>query len=266
MKKLSTIIVDDEPAVHDHLRELCDRQPELEVIAQCRCPKEARQFILEHEPDLALLDIQMRPMTGIELATSLPVANAPMIVFVTAYDEHAIRAFELNAVDYLLKPLNEIRFSETVQRALARHRASNVTLGQSRMMTAIAGASDDLASNAHVRDDQDRIMVEIGSRVHFVEIASIESVEAHRNDLLLRTKKDTYTVRASFGDLEPHLPRGRFIRVNRSAMVNTRQITEMEKLACGVYEIHLPSGRSVTSTRTYWKRVEGLLLRKRSEM
>jgi two-component system LytT family response regulator len=208
----------------------------------------------------------MRPMTGLELATGLPVANAPMIVFVTAYEQHAIRAFELNAVDYLLKPLNEIRFTEAVQRAVARHRASDGTLGQTRMLTAIARASDDLDSQQAMLGDRDRIMVEIGSRVHFVEIASIEYVQACRNDLSLCTKADTYTVRASFGDLEPHLPRGRFIRVNRSVMVNTRQITEMERLACGVYEIHLPSGRNVSSTRIYWKRLEGLMLRKRSEM
>jgi len=207
----------------------------------------------------------MRPMTGLELATGLPVASAPMIVFVTAYDQHAIRAFELNAVDYLLKPLNEIRFSETVQRAVARHRASDGTLGQTRMMTAIARASDDLGAHDAVPDDRDRILVEIGSRVHFVEIASIESVQACRNDLSLCTKADAYTVRASFGDLERHLPRGRFIRVNRSVMVNTRQITKMERLGRGIYEIHLPSGRSVTSTRTYWQRLEGLMLRKRSE-
>jgi len=266
MRKLTTIIVDDELAVHDHIRELCDRQPELEIIAQCRCPTEARRLILDQQPDLAFLDIQMRPMTGLELATGLPVANAPMIVFVTAYDQHAIRAFELNAVDYLLKPLNEIRFSETVQRAVTRHRATDGTPGQTRMMAAIAGASGDLDSYDAVPDDRDRIMVEIGTRVHFLEIASIESVQACRNDLSLCTKADTYTVRASFGDIERYLPRGRFIRVNRSVMVNTRQIMEMERLARGVYEIHLPSGRSVTSTRTYWQRLEGLMLRKRSEM
>jgi two-component system LytT family response regulator len=266
MKKLSTIIVGGELAGRDHTRELCDRHPELEVIAQCSGPGEAHRLILEHRPDLALLDIEMHPMTGLELATGLPVANAPMIVFVTAYDRHANRAFELNAVDFLLKPLNESRFSETVQRAVTRYRGSEGTLQPRRMMTATGGARDESAFHAAAPDDRDRILVEIGSRAHFVEIASIESVETNKNNVSLCTKTQTYTVRASFRDLEPHLPRGRFIRVNRSVMVNTRHITVMDKIACGVYEIQLQSGRCVTSTRTFWQRVEGPVLRKRSEL
>jgi two-component system, LytTR family, response regulator len=265
MPKLSAVIVDDDPAAHDQLRELCNRHRELRIIAECRSPVEARQLIIERRPDLAFLDVQMRPISGIELALSLPAGSTPMLVFVTAYDQYAVNAFDANAVDYLLKPVEARRFAETVRRVVARGLGSQAASHHTRLITGLANAGEELADRIARENAPHRLILEIGRRVHLIEHSSIESAEADGNDITISTNDGaTYCVRAPLGELLAMLPRDRFLQVSRSVIVNTRRIAQMERLTHGEYQIRLASGRVVATSRLFRQRIQGTILRKRS--
>lgn len=265
MKRLSVIIIDNDPLASDRMREWCELHPELSLITPCTRPHEARRLILDVRPDLAILDVPREPLTALQWATALTADQSPLFLFVSTHDRYAARAFELNAVDYLLKPLHALRFSKAVRRAITRFQARQGTCSHCNASRSLEAPAPEAPPRPALREIPDHIVVEIGSRVHFIETAHLESLEAHKDDLLLCSKTETFTVCGSFADIEPYLPSGRFIRVSRSVMVNVRQITRMERLPTGVYRIELSSGRTVTSARTHGSGIEGLIFRKRSE-
>jgi two-component system LytT family response regulator len=263
MRRLSTIIVDSDAGSRDHLRELCKSRSELELVAECGDPEEARNVILARLPDLAFLSARISGgMSGFQLARELPQGVAPLLVFVSAHDQHALQAFELGAVDYILQPVSHARFCETVQRAVARARACLPdSKGDARQLR--DGAIANIADRAPRVDGCHRFILEIGDRVHLVDIGDIETIEADRNYVWINTA-ETYRVRASLKELQELLPADSFFRVNRSVIVNSRCITSIERRAHGEYAIHMCSGGVVTTGRRFKGHIPGIILRRQA--
>jgi two-component system, LytTR family, response regulator len=262
VRRLSTIIVDDDPGARDQLRELCRSRSELQVVAECSGAEEARDVILTRQPDVAFLAVEMHTTTGLQLVRELPESTTPRIVFVSAYDRYAVQAFDLNAVDYVLKPVEQSRFRETIQRVLARVRAYESDDRRKRLVTSVDGSSIDVAQ-PRWESGPHRLIIQIGDRVHFVELAEIESIEADRNYVWINTRT-TYRVRASLKEVERLLPPDRFVRVNRSMIVNARCITSIERLTHGEYSIHLLGGGVVTTGRRFRALIPGAILRRQT--
>jgi two-component system, LytTR family, response regulator len=263
VKRLSTIIVDGDPGSRDNLRELCKSRTELELIAECSGSEEARDVILTQRPDLAFLAVKIHATSGFQLVRELPESTAPLIVFVSTHDQYALQAFELGAVDYILKPVAQTRFCETVQRVVSRARASELGVRRDREEAAREGSSVNVTDRASRLSGFHRFIIEIGDRVHLVEITDIESIEADRNYVWINTR-ETYRVRASLKELEGLLPSESFFRVNRSAIVNARCITSIERRAHGQYAIHLCGGGVVTTGRRFKGHIPGVILRRQT--
>jgi two-component system, LytTR family, response regulator len=263
VRRLSTIIVDGDPGSRDNLRELCKSRTELEVIAECSGSEEARDVILSRRPDLAFLAVKLHATTGFQLVRELPESTAPLVVFVSTHDQYALQAFELGAVDYILKPIAQTRFCETVQRVVSRARASELRVRRDREETAREDSSVNVTRRAPRLNGVHRFILEIGDRVHLVEIADIESIEADRNYVWINTG-DTYKVRASLKELEALLPSESFFRVNRGVIVNARCIKSIERRAHGAYAIHLGGGGVVTTGRRFKGHIPGVILRRQT--
>lgn len=256
------VIVDDEPAGRQAVRDGCRFFPDVEVLAECESGVEAIRTIREKRPQVAFLDVQMKPITGLEIAASLPAQDTPVIVFVTAFDRYAVRAFELNAVDYLLKPFDAERFSRTMERV--RERVNNrLTLDTRRNLRELVLAAARELQSGPCDGDDTRLIVEVGGRVTFVEPLDIEYVEMDRNYAIICVGRHSYRVRATLADIEARLSLPRFVRIHRSVIINTAMTRRMEKWFHGEYVIEMRSGREFTSGRVYRRRLQGLVLRAR---
>jgi two-component system LytT family response regulator len=185
-------------------------------------------------------------------------------VFVTAFDQYAVRAFELNAVDYLLKPFDAERFAHTLERIRARV-GERLTLDARRQLRELVlSAAREMHASSR-QDDDRRLIIEVGGRVSFVDPLEVEYIEVDRNYVVIAVGRRTYKVRATLAEVAGRLSLPRFVRVHRSVLINTAMIASVEKSFHGEYVITMQSGRTFTSGRTYRQRMQGLLLRKRSE-
>jgi len=260
--RLTALIVDDEAAGRRAVREACDNFPDIEVLGECESGVEAIRFIRHERPTIAFLDVQMKPLTGIETASQLTVEETPLIVFVTAYDKYAVRAFEVNAVDYLLKPIDIARFGQTLERVQARlngHLTPEIRANLQRLVLAVAR---DLKKDTQTREN-DRLIIEIGGRVSILDPTDVEYVEVERNYVVISAGMQRYRVRATLAEMEKRLALPRFIRVHRSVIINVGKTRTIEKAFHGEYHIEMTSGRKFASGRIYRQRVQGLLLRSR---
>lgn len=258
---LRALIVDDEAAGRLAVRSQCDEVGDLVVIGECESGREAIVRIREERPDVAFIDIMMRPISGLDVAASLSIEDTPAIVFVTAFDRYAVRAFDLNAVDYLLKPIDPARFSRTMQRVRQRIGHSLTSSLRAELALAVQNAAAQLRGGQG-RDSR-RLLVETGGRATFMAPETIECVEAKRNYVVLHGEAGSHTVRASLSDIEERLADPAFVRIHRSVLINTAMVRSMERGFHGEYVVEMASGRSFTSGRTYRQRLQGLLLRSR---
>ena len=256
------VIVDDERAGRQAVRESCRAHPEIEVLAECESGIDAIDVIRTRRPDVAFLDVQMKPLTGIDVAARLAPEDTPVVVFVTAFDQYAVRAFELNAVDYLLKPFDAERFEKMLQRVRARV-SDRLTLEQRRAVRELVhGAARELGASPRPGEEQ-RLIVEVGGRVTFIDPLEVEYVEVARNYVIIAVGQHSYRVRATLGDIEQRLTLPRFVRVSRSVIVNTAMTKSIEKWFHGEYRIEMRTGRKFTSGRIFRHRIQGMLLRAR---
>src|SRR5437868_3988634 len=174
---MEVMIVDDEPVARRSVRECCEREPDLKVVGEFGDPGAALEAIRRQPPQLLFLDIQMDSMSGLALARALDPLSLPLIVFVTAYDQYALEAFEVSAVDYLLKPFDEARFRATLARVRRRHDAAS----PGDRHSALAALIEQLERGARVRAEaQPRVLAEAGSRMHMLDVSQVEVVEADR--------------------------------------------------------------------------------------
>jgi two-component system LytT family response regulator len=239
---IRTLIVDDEPLARERVRTLLQAEPDVEIVGECGDGHEALSVLQEHAPDLLFLDVQMPGLGGFEVLRELGAERMPVVIFVTAYDQHALKAFDVHALDYLLKPFKPARFKETVQRA--REALANRAGGQaSNNLRAL------LAQVKPEREHLSRIPVRNNEKVVFVKASLIEYIESAGNYVVLHAGKENHVVRETLTALEEKLDPKQFVRLSRSVLVNVEQIKEIQPLFKGEHAVLLHNGKQLTMTR-----------------
>ena len=238
-EKIRTVIVDDEELARQVLRELMSAHPELEIVAECANGFEAVKAVTELKPDLLFLDIQMPKLDGFEVLEL--VGNDMAIVFATAYDEYALKAFEVHAVDYLLKPFGADRFEKALQHARQRIGGS----GPDRNRVA------EIAQSARAPGEYlDRVVVRDGTRVHIIPVAKLDYVEAQDDYIALASEGHKYLKQQTIASLESALDPKNFLRIHRSYLVNLSRVAKIEpygkdsKVAVLTNDARLPVSRA----------------------
>jgi two-component system, LytTR family, response regulator len=235
---IRAMIADDEAPAREKLERWLAEQSDMTVVGSAEDGLSAAQCIEQFRPDVAFLDVQMPTLSGLQVAAQLEPSCAPLIVFVTAFDEHAVNAFDLNAVDYLLKPYDRDRFARTVQRVRERlhsHEsgATAVAIGRARAPCC------------------ERLLVPDGERLQLIDAASVEWLEADDNYVHVHTATRNYLLRRTLQDLLSQLGEQRFVRIHRSTAVNLGSIGSLSPLFKGDYEIQLRNGRILRLSRRY---------------
>src|SRR5690349_17937400 len=250
--QLKVLVVDDEPLAREGLKLLLGRQPQVDSISEARNGREAAALIREQNPDLVFLDVQMPRTDGFAVVHTIGAERMPPVIFVTAHDQYAIRAFEIAALDYLLKPVTEERFAVAFKRALNRVRGGSnedVTRQVLTMLDAIANPPSQL----------DRFAVRSGERTIFVPVDEVDWIEAFQNYVRLHAGAATHLLHVPMNTIETVLDSGRFLRIHRSHIVNLRRIAQLWSIAHGQYVIELKSGQRLQSGRTYGERIRSAL-------
>jgi two-component system, LytTR family, response regulator len=235
---IRAVIADDEAPAREKLERWLTEQPDMAVVGSAEDGFSAAQCIEQLRPEVVFLDVHMPTLSGLQVAAQLEPSSAPLIVFVTAFDEHAVKAFDLNALDYLLKPYDRDRFARTVQRV--RERLNSHESGA-------AAVAIGRAKTPHC----ERLLVPDGERLQLIEAASVEWLEADDNYVRVHTAGRTYLLRRTLQDLLSQLGEQRFIRIHRSTAVNLGCIGSLTPLFKGDYEIHLHNGRILRLSRRY---------------
>ncbi len=255
---MRAIIVDDEPLARDRLRGMLQKEPDVQIAAECGDGKEAVAAIRRENPDVVFLDIQMPEMDGFEVLGQLKGGTLPRIVFVTAYDEFAVKAFEVHALDYILKPYDR----ERLQRSLGRIREEVKTPAPSALVDKLTAMIEALshpqpggtsAPAAGTTDGRpvERIAVKLDGRVIFLRPGDIDWIEAQDNYVKLHVGRDAHLVRDTLANFETRLDHRRFIRIARSTIVNIDRVREMQPMFHGEYVVILNDGAKLTMSRGY---------------
>src|SRR5438270_12093023 len=220
---LDVIIVDDEPTARRTLRECCIREPDLRILGEYGDSRSALEAIRARPPHLLFLDIQIDSLNGVGIARALDPLSLPLIVFVTAYDQYALEAFEVSAVDYLLKPFDDARFKATLARVRRRHQAH----GSLDRRSALEALLEQLERGARARADaQPRVLAEAGSRMHMLDVSQAEVVEADRNYVRLTIGRETFHARSTLQQAERTFQAQPMLRISRSCLVNMSHVRE----------------------------------------
>jgi two-component system LytT family response regulator len=251
-RKLTTVIVDDEPLARERLLSLLSTEPDVEVVAECRDGEEAVAAIADCRPDLVLLDVEMPRMDGFEVIGAIGPDKMPMVIFVTAYDQHAIRAFQVRALDYLLKPFDRERFATALERARAQLEAQT-TGDLGRRLIALM---NDLKKEP---PRAERLVVKSGGRLFFLRADEIDWIEAAGNYVRLHVGSRAHLLRETMNTIEGRLDPERFVRIHRSRIVNVEQIQEMQPWLNGEYSILLKSGVRLNLSRGYREKLQNRL-------
>lgn len=250
--RLNVLVVDDEPLARDGLRLLLGRQSEVASVTQARNGREAIALLREQKPDLVFLDVQMPRTDGFAVVNAVGAERMPPVIFVTAHDQYAIRAFEIAAIDYLLKPVTEERFALAFQRATAR-------LGGSSRDDATKQVLTMLGAIANPPRQLERFAVRSGENTVFVPVSEIEWIEAFQNYVRLHAGAATHLLHVPMNTIEGVLDPDRFLRIHRSHIVNLRRVAQLWSLAHGQYAVELKSGQRLQSGRTYSDRIRRAL-------
>ena len=252
---IRALIVDDEPLPRERIRTLLAEHREVELIGECQDGQEAVSTILTRRPDLVFLDIQMPALDGFEVIRAISGEYLPAIIFVTAFDEYAIRAFEVNAIDYLLKPINAARFNQAMLRAIARlvQPAASGTPGPDRHF---------LDFVEKLRAEQrytTRFVVRSGSKISFVRTSDIDWIDAADNYVRFHISGREHLIRETLKSVESQLPPDVFVRVHRSIIINLDRIESIEPHFHGEYVVTMKDGEKLTTSRSYSERLRTLL-------
>ena len=269
---LRALIVEDEPLARERLRLMLAEHPDVEVVGECADAPGGIRVARESRPDVLLLDIQLPGADGFAVLEALRTLEpCPFVIFITAHADHAVRAFDENAVDYLLKPYNSARLARSLERArrAIAARTSDALISEVRALTTAlrspergAGAASGVGTvpasgtpTAAPEGYPERFSVTVGRRIVFVPVDEVEWVEAERNYVCLHTAKRQYLFRATLADMERQLDRTRFVRVHRSAIVRRDRVREVEPLPNGTARATLASGAVVPVAPAYRDRL-----------
>ena len=244
MTRIRTLVVDDEPIARERVLALLGDEPDIDVIGECASGVEAVCEIEQKAPDLVFLDVQMPEMDGFAVARAINPGRLPALVFVTAFDQYAVQAFEVHALDYLLKPFSARRFKSALSHAreqLAQRQAT--TLGR-RLL--------EVLPDLQKRDPApDRLVVKSSGRVYFVRIADIDWCEAAGNYVSLHVGTHSHLIRDTMSRLESQVDPRRFVRIHRSTIVNVDRIQELRSSLTGEHTVVLRDGTRLTLSRGY---------------
>lgn len=242
--KITCIVIDDESLARDLLIEFLEPFDDIEVVAQCGKGSDAVEKINELEPDLIFLDVQMPGMDGFGVLEA--IEHKPYVIFTTAYDQYALQAFEQNAVDYVLKPLNEDRFNLAVQRATERISSEN-SVNVEDLLKSLHGKSGNSANYSS------HLFVQKSEKLLNLEVKEIMYLEASGDYTVLSTKNDQFLSSSGIGKLEEKLDPEVFIRIHRSTIINLNFLKEIEKHFNGGLIVKMENGKSFPVSRTYAK-------------
>jgi len=248
---LTTLLVDDEPLAREGLRMLLSQDPDIAAIHDAKNGVEAVAAIRDLRPDLVFLDVQMPEMDGIAVVKEVGAGEMPAVVFVTAYDKYAIEAFEINAIDYLLKPVTAERFAQALERAKSRlepRPADDTNRQILSLLETIASPHRSLK----------RLAVRSAGKTIFVDVEDIDWIEAAENYVQLHVGRATHLLHVTMNTLEESLHTETFLRIHRSLIVNVHRIKELQPALHGEYVVTLQDGVHLQSGRTYSERLKAL--------
>ena len=252
MPPLSVLVVDDEPLARERIRALLDDDLEVRILGECASGRAAVKAIQDKRPDLVFLDVQMPGLDGFGVVEKIGAGPMPAIVFVTAFDQYAIKAFEVHALDYLLKPFDRERFQATVSRA---REAIRLRAGQGDQN--IAALLESLAAR---RKHAERLLVKCAGKERLLPVDEVDWFEAAGNYVRIHTRGERLLLRETMANLEGRLDPDQFARIHRSTIVNLRRVKELEPWFHGDYVVRLLDGQKLTLSRSHRSRLLGKLV------
>ena len=260
--RIRAIIVDDEPTARRGVRLLLERDGGVEIVGEASTGGEAGKLIRQERPDLAFLDVQMPGSDGFAALDHLEPALMPVVVFVTAYEEHALRAFEVHAVDYLLKPYDDARFAAALQRAKGEVRRRKTDLVNTQLSQLLdylqqTGAAPRAAPAAETPGD--RILLKSSGEIFFLKAAEIDWIEAEGDYMKFHVNGRTHLMRETMARLEARLDPKQFLRIHRSTIVNIDRLRKLSPSFAGEYVVILHDGTKLKLSRGYHERIAALL-------
>lgn len=256
MKTIRTLIVDDEPVARRGIRRELEHEPDVVIVGECSDGYEAVAAIQEKAPELVFLDLQMPELDGFGIIEAIGSEHMPVVIFVTAYHQYAVQAFETHALDYILKPFTRERFQSAVERARKQIQHVNQD-GLSERLLALLQESESVRQQ-HPKY-LERLAVKSSGRIFFLHTEEIHWIEAADNYVRLHIGKDSHMIQGTMSRLESRLDPEMFLRIHRSTIVNIKYIKELHPLFHGEYAVHLFSGKELTSGRTYRENIQRLL-------
>lgn len=246
MNKLRVMIADDERPARMFLKAILQDFEDVEIVGEAENGAEAIEIIKETKPDLALLDLQMPEATGIDVVRLLRKTQMPLVAFVTAYDEFAVQAFEVNAVDYLLKPIEKARLRETIQRAHERLEQTDFRQAEVKKLKAVAITYDEISQPQFI----ERIPVKQREEIVLVPVKEVVSIVADGELLHISTiNNKRFTINYRLKDLEARLEPSKFVRLSRGALANLELISRISPMPGGTYLVALKNGQQIPSSR-----------------
>ncbi len=257
LSSLRVVIVDDEHIARQRMRRLLESEAALTIVAECATGVEAVAAVKQLMPDLLLLDVQMPELDGFAVVEALSPDTMPLVIFVTAHNAHAIRAFDVHAVDYVLKPIVAERLHTALERARKHH---GITRAAERheQLRQFLGSLDGSATRSvtSTTEGLDRILVREDGRMLFVKTADIDWIEAYANYVKIHAGSAVHLMRETMASMEKMLPHGKFARIHRSTIVNLDRVVEMKPWMSGDYDVLLSTGARLKLSRSYRNRIE----------
>ncbi len=250
---MKVLIVDDEPLARERIREMLKKQTDIESVAEAANGGEAVKMIRTNRPDIVFLDIQMPDMTGFQVLESVgakALSHIPALIFVTAYEQHALRAFEHHALDYLLKPFDRERFADALKRAKAQIADQNASNGRILEMLDKLKAEQDFLEWLTIKKDE---------RILLLKVKDIHWIEAKGNYVLLKFADSSHMMRETINHIAAQLNPKTFMRIHRSTIVNVHQIKELQVWARGEYRVVMKNGQAFTLSRGYRESFDAFL-------
>jgi two-component system LytT family response regulator len=252
---MRVLIVDDEPLARRGLRSEVERMPGMTCAGEAGGRDEAVAAIVEQQPDVVLLDVQLGRATAFEVIEQIGVESMPLVIFVTAYDQHALRAFEVNAVDYVLKPVDPDRLRDALEKATRQRSLEQGASLAERLERLLATSTPPSVARKPI----DRLVVHDGDRLSFVDVRAVEWIEASGNYVRVHAGARSYLLRTTMNRMAERVG-GTFVRVRRSALVNPQAIVTVERYAKGMFVLHLRSGTRLISSRYHQAEIRKILV------
>src|SRR5579864_6374129 len=251
-----TVIADDERLARQKLLILLNSEPQVMVVAECQNGRQTVSAIRSLRPDMLLLDIQMPDLDGFQVLSEISEEEMPVVIFTSAYDQYAIRAFEANALDYLLKPFDQERLHHALTRARSELRKARDREITNRILNLLSQVR---SVSSFTPEPEKRLVIKANGRVVFLDLDSIEWVEAAANYVRLNVGKESYLFRETISRISERLDANHFVRIHRSTIVNVRKIKELIPVNSGEYVVVLKSGRELSCSRGYRAALQGIV-------